>query len=86
MVDVCVRVCVGVSVSVSVSAVTLLGTPPTLSLNSHPIPSPQLMVRTMLVDGVRQQMEAFRQGFNAVFSLDTLRIFSLHEVRGRETE
>ncbi|XP_062521457.1 E3 ubiquitin-protein ligase TRIP12-like isoform X2 [Corticium candelabrum] len=40
----------------------------------------QLLCRWSLVDGVADQFQAFRDGFNAVFPLSTLQMFDPHEM------
>jgi len=41
----------------------------------------QLVTQWMLVDGVHRQFEAFREGFESLFPLSTLRLFYPDEVR-----
>lgn len=41
----------------------------------------QLVTQWTLVDGVRRQFEAFREGFESLFPLSTLRLFYPDEVR-----
>ncbi|CAF3371074.1 unnamed protein product [Rotaria sp. Silwood1] len=40
-----------------------------------------LSIQFILRDGIRRQMDAFRNGFNQVFSLDHLQCFNPHELR-----
>jgi len=41
----------------------------------------QLVTQWILVDGVHRQFEAFREGFETLFPLSTLRLFYPDEVR-----
>jgi E3 ubiquitin-protein ligase TRIP12 len=40
----------------------------------------ELVCRTLLKDGIAEQMRAFKRGFNKIFPLHHLRIFSVREL------